>query len=448
MRQSRTVNHLAEFGRTGSYFRSLNSCEFSYLIVVALIFFVMGCDTGESHSHESEAAAKIIELNDELKIATLKLSPKAEKRLAIATVETIEVDRARRRAFGGEVIVQPGQLVSVVAPIAGTVKLPNGGKPIVAGSIVSQDQVVFDFQPLSTEQHVLSPSERISMANAKALLATAQIEASREIDSARIRKEAAQIVYERAKKLFDDEAGSQRTVDEAAAQLKLAQEAEKTARERNEFLSGISLDVETDELTRSEIKAPVGGIVQSLMVAPNESVAAGEPLFDVANLDQLWIRVPVYVGYRHEIDFDKDATITELGKRQKHPPRSAKTVAAPHIADPAASSVDFFYVIDNKDGRLYPGQRIMASLTMQSKEKSLLVPWSSVLYDIHGAAWVYEQTEPRTYERRRVELKHVDEDKAVLSAGPHPGSKIVTDGAAELFGREFYYVIKPGGGGH
>jgi len=85
---------------------------------------------------------------------------------------------------------------------------------------------------------------------------------------------------------------------------------------------------------------------------------------------------------------------------------------------------------------------------MQSKEKSLLVPWSSVLYDIHGAAWVYEQTEPRTYERRRVELKHVDEDKAVLSAGPHPGSKIVTDGAAELFGREFYYVIKPGGGGH
>lgn len=430
--------------------RQIHAATSTFLTLAILI--TAGCGDGDSHASHTEPPAKIIELNKESQIATLQLTEDAHKRLAIKTVEAKEVELARRRSVGGELLVPPGQTVTVVAPIAGTVTAPKDAQPVLAGSTVEKNQVVFDFKPLSAERNVLTPADNIAMASAKALLATSQIEAAREVESARLRMVAAKIAYNRAEQLLRDEAGSQRTVDETKAQYEISQQAHGTAEERNEFLSGITLDVDAGDYTNREITASVGGVVQNLAVAPGETVAAGDPLFDVANLNRLWVRVPLYVGYRHEVDTELEAEVTELGQTSKSTPLRAKPIVAPRIADPNASSVDLYYEIDNADGWLYPGQRVMTSISMQSKEKSLIVPWKAVLFDIHGFAWVYVETGEYRFERRRIDIKYIGahdgEDRAVLAAGPETGSRVVTDGAAELFGREFYYIIKPGTSAH
>ena len=59
-----------------------------------------------------------------------------------------------------------------------------------------------------------------------------------------------------------------------------------------------------------------------------------------------------------------------------------------------------------------------------------------MLHDIHGGSWVYESTAPQVYVRRRVQVRHVVGELAVLHSGPKPGTRVVTDGAAELFGAE------------
>jgi len=64
------------------------------------------------------------------------------------------------------------------------------------------------------------------------------------------------------------------------------------------------------------------------------------------------------------------------------------------------------------------------------------VPWSAVVFDIHGGTWVYERTGDRSYARRRVVVRYVAGDAAVLESGPPPGTAVVTAGAAELFGTE------------
>jgi len=112
-------------------------------------------------------------------------------------------------------------------------------------------------------------------------------------------------------------------------------------------------------------------------------------------------------------------------------------VSAPPSADAVATTVDLFYELANGDGRLYPGQRLAVTLPMRSSHKSLVVPLKAVLYDVHGGRWVYEQTGPGVYVRRRVAVRYVDAAKAVLASGPTAGAKIVTDGAVELFGTEF-----------
>ena len=117
--------------------------------------------------------------------------------------------------------------------------------------------------------------------------------------------------------------------------------------------------------------------------------------------------------------------------------RTAKPVVAPFSADPESVTADLFYELSNTDLSYRPGQKVSVTLTLKDSSESLVVPYSAILYDMYGSAWVYQNTEPRVYVRRRVELHHVLDDLAILSRGPAIGAKVVTAGAAELFGTEF-----------
>ena len=70
-------------------------------------------------------------------------------------------------------------------------------------------------------------------------------------------------------------------------------------------------------------------------------------------------------------------------------------------------------------------------------EGKLLAPYSALLYDTTGAEWVYVNPEGKVYKRAAVKVDHIDGDKMYLLKGPDAGTKVVTVGAAELYGTEF-----------
>jgi hypothetical protein len=76
-------------------------------------------------------------------------------------------------------------------------------------------------------------------------------------------------------------------------------------------------------------------------------------------------------------------------------------------------------------------------LTLKEPAESLVIPWAAVVFDIHGGAWVYEHVKDNTFRRRRVEVRYVEGNDAVLSRGLEKGAKVITGGAAELWGTEF-----------
>ena len=124
-----------------------------------------------------------------------------------------------KRQVGGEVMVPPGKSIIVTAPVTGTLSAPQGRDVPTPGSRVVAGQAIFSFIPMLTpERNVLTPSERVRIAQTKADVTTAQIEAQRQIESARVTVEAFQIAYDRAVQLLNARAGSQRNVDEAARQ--------------------------------------------------------------------------------------------------------------------------------------------------------------------------------------------------------------------------------------
>ncbi len=76
-------------------------------------------------------------------------------------------------------------------------------------------------------------------------------------------------------------------------------------------------------------------------------------------------------------------------------------------------------------------------LALRGEESALVVPQAALLHDAYGGTWVYEVREPRVYVRRRVSVVDMVDAVAVLDQGPPPGTRVVTVGAAELFGTEF-----------
>ena len=66
----------------------------------------------------------------------------------------------------------------------------------------------------------------------------------------------------------------------------------------------------------------------------------------------------------------------------------------------------------------------------------VLVHYAALIYDEQGSPWVYEVPQPLTYKRTKVTVAWIEDHRVLLAAGPRPGTLVVTQGAAEVYGAE------------
>jgi RND family efflux transporter MFP subunit len=371
---------------------------------------------------KAESPATIAKTLKEDDLNTIVLSDSAMQRLAIKVAAVKSEPVARSRVYGGEVVVKPGQSVVVSAPISGTLKLSGDQFP-QPGEAVKAGQPLFELLP------VLTPEGR-------ATLTTALVDASGLAKNTATQVAALQIALERARRVFQSEAGSKRAVDEAQAAYDVAQQTLAAAQARQASLEAIVGDAAQGKAGPLTIDCPHDGLLRTISAAPGQIVPAGSPLLEIVNLDRVWIRVPVFAGEEEVIESDAAASVSSLGASGKQAADQAEFAAAPPSANSLTGTIDFYYELANPKHRYRPGERVAARLTLLGEQQGNVIAWSAVIFDIYGGTWVYEQTAEKTFVRRRVVVSHVDADVAILSSGPQPGAKIVTAGAAELFGTE------------
>jgi len=223
-----------------------------------------------------------------------------------------------------------------------------------------------------------------------------------------------------------------RASEESQADLVAADAALKAARDR------LALAARGVSASGSILLAsPQAGLLRALFATPGQTVGAGAPLFDVIAIDSVWLRVPVFAGDLESIDRRAPVEVVPLGTPPGSKGTRATPVSAPPTADPATAGVDLFYTLANPGGSLRPGQRVSVRLPLRSSGERLVVPRASVLFDAFGGTWVYEARDGGVFQRQRVALVDLVGDFAVLGQGPAPGTRVVTSGAAELFGTEF-----------
>jgi RND family efflux transporter MFP subunit len=384
----------------------------SRIVCVVAAVLVASCGRDAPPPASTTPAAKVTAPVPEASLTTIKLTDDAQKRLGIETVAAEHRTIARTRSVGGEIVPAGGAQITVTAPVAGT--LGAGSRPATVGVHVEKGQVVLMLVPLA-------PAER-----------DVRIEAERLVGEAVGRQEMAAKRVARARQLARDGSGSVRAAEEAEADLAVADAALKAARDR--------LTLAARTVTPSgalPLAAPHTALLRTLHATPGQTVSAGAPLFDLVAIDTVWLRVPLYAGDVDTVDRRAPAGVVPLGAASGERGVTATPIPAPPTADAATAGIDLFYRIANRDRTLQPGQRVTVRLPLRTREESLVVPRAAVLYDASGGTWVYEARDGGTFVRHRVALADLVGDTAVLRQGPPAGTRVVTLGAAELFGTEF-----------
>lgn len=280
---------------------------------------------------------------------------------------TLTTDAQRR--IGIETLRVTGASAQRVRPVAGEIVVP----PVTANGVPTNS--LSNLQQIGSQQ------------------AIADGEVTRTEAQARL----ARIALTRAEALVQEEAGSVRARDEAAAALAAANATADAARQQRRLL---------------------GPAVGRLGSQPH-----------------LWVRASVFASDLGGLARGEPAMVRPLGAEGKS--RPARPVKAPPSANGAAGTIDVYYALDNRDRTFRVGQRVSVDLPLEGQSSGISVPSSAILRDIYGGEWVYLRTGQDTFVRQRIEVASEKDGRALLSRGLRAGAEIVTVGAAELFGTEF-----------
>jgi len=405
-----------------------------HLLLLLGLPVLAGCGRTGATSAPPTAAAKP---RVESELARTTLSARAVQSLALqSTVVEPRVVQEHLR-LPGWVAVPQGHEVTLTAPLAGYVREPNhggsadAGKPTgvpVAGFPVERDRLLFLLEP------ILTPVDQIQFASLKVSVEGEQAKAAASV-------RVAESEEKRIAGLHKQGLRGEQDLEQARTRLRHARADLAAAQEKAELLG----TGKNGKLAPLPIRAPRAGTVLSVPVSPGQYVTATTPLVTIADLSQLWLRVPVPEADLPRLDRKGKASIT-LRTGQKAVSFSLAPLVLVPLVDPARRTADLIYAVPDevrKAGLSARDQMVMVDVPLGRSTKQTVVPTSALVNDAHGGTWIYlDRTAPgeekHTYERLRVETGASLGNEVVIRPALKPGQRILSRGAALVYSHEFY----------
>jgi Cu(I)/Ag(I) efflux system membrane fusion protein len=169
------------------------------------------------------------------------------------------------------------------------------------------------------------------------------------------------------------------------------------------------------------ITSPASGVVMTKNAVQGAKVMAGEPLFEIAALDRVWVLADVYESELPFVRVGAPATIT-LSYIPGRTWTGHVTFIAP-VVDPMTRTVKVRIELDNRDGALKPD--MFADVVIeQPPHETTVVPDSAVLET--GTRSLVFVAANSTFEPREVETGPKSDGFIEIRRGVAPGEKVVT----------------------
>jgi Cu(I)/Ag(I) efflux system membrane fusion protein len=182
---------------------------------------------------------------------------------------------------------------------------------------------------------------------------------------------------------------------------------------------------EKDGVPHVTIYAYASGTVVDRKVTQGQYVNAGDTLFTVADLNQVWIKADVYEEQLPRIRQGQEVEITaeSLPNRTLH----GHVDFIEPAANPQTRTVPVHVHVANPQMRLLPGMFVNATFVSRAAEPSIVVPRSAVL-DTGTRKIVYLARPNGVFEAREVQVGAPTEDLFPVLHGLALGDSVVLNG--------------------
>jgi len=183
------------------------------------------------------------------------------------------------------------------------------------------------------------------------------------------------------------------------------------------------------QLSYSEIRSPINGVITDRPLYPGEMAAAGTPLLTVMDISSVIAKAHIPQDEAAALKVGDKGTMTVPGIAE--PLNGKVTVVSPAL-DPNSTTVEVWFEAKNPRHELKPGTSVHLSLTAQTVKDALVVPASSVLTAPDGTTTVMIAGSDGLAHQKAVKLGIRNGDDVQIIEGVNQGDKVVSNGAYGL----------------
>jgi multidrug efflux pump subunit AcrA (membrane-fusion protein) len=259
--------------------------------------------------------------------------------------------------------------------------------------------------------------------------------------------EAQEKIYESRKQLYQEGALPRKELDQSGVDIVQArnqysiakrhldtllalgkQQQLKAAAGQLESAKGKYMGAEA-QLSYSEIRSPIDGVVTDRPLYPGEMAAAGTAVVTVMDLSAVIAKAHIPQADAQLLKVGDQGTISVPGLDR--PVEGTVTVVSPAL-DPNSTTVEVWLEAKNPKQQLKPGTSVQLSLTAKTVKDALVVPAAAVITAADGTSVVMVAGSDGRAHQKAVKLGIRQDDDMQILEGIDAGDKVVTMGAYGL----------------
>ena len=259
--------------------------------------------------------------------------------------------------------------------------------------------------------------------------------------------DAQEKIYQSRQQLFDQGALPRKELDQSRVDITQARNQYAIAKQHLDALMSIGKEEELKaaagqlesakgkylgaeaQLSYSEIRSPIDGVVTDRPLYPGEMAAAGTPLLTVMDISSVIAKAHIPQSDAAALKVGGTGTMTVPGIDK--PIEGKVTVVSPAL-DPNSTTVEVWFEAKNPKHELKPGTSVQLSLTAQTVKDALVVPASSVLTAPDGSTTVMLAGSDGRAHQKTVTLGIRNGDDVQILEGVTASDKVVSSGAYGL----------------
>src|SRR5450631_46090 len=322
------------------------------------------------------------------------------------TVQVAAVEKATiQHTISTQAILFPRQQAAIVPKISAPVQkfLVKRGSPVHEGQVLA----VLENRDLSAAAQDTKGSYDQAQATYETTTRAGMPEEIRKAEAdaqqAQQALDAQEKVFESRQQLFDQGALPRKELDQSRVDVTTARNQSSIARQHLDALMAIGKQQELKsaagqlesakgkylgaqaQLSYSEIRSPIDGVITDRPLYPGEMAAAGTALLTVMDISSVIAKAHISQNDAAALKVGDKGTMTVPGIEE--PIEGKVTVVSPAL-DPNSTTVEVWLEAKNPKHVLKPGTSVQLSLTAQTVKDALVVPANSVITTPDGTTAV------------------------------------------------------------